>query len=107
MKIQVITKIEEGGNLYHEYLYKTTDEYGKAILRKYEDTKEEDRHDMIRAELPVFTLGEIIIVDDSEREIGGIRRKASKWFVEYELFDNLDEAVAKANEVYQSVLGND
>jgi hypothetical protein len=107
MKIQVITKIEEGGNLYHKYLYKTTNEHGIEVLRGFEDTIEEDQHDMILAELPVFTLGEIIIVDDNEREVGGIRRKASKWWVEYELFDNLDEAVAKANEIYQSVLGND
>lgn len=43
--------------------------------------------------MPVFTLGEILVMDDSGREIGGVGRKPSKWDVECREFDSLEEAV--------------
>ena len=48
---------------------------------------------------PVFALGEIIVVDSNGREIGGDGRKPSKWFVDYEEFYTVYEAIAKAKEI--------
>lgn len=48
-------------------------------------------------EIPVFTLGEILICDPTTgREIAGVQRKPSKWFIETEWFSNLDEAIHRA-----------
>lgn len=49
--------------------------------------------------VPVFVLGEIILVDDSGREIGGNMRKPSKWDISYEEFDLSVDAVARSREV--------
>lgn len=48
---------------------------------------------------PVFTVGEILILDASGREVGGRGRKPSKWDVEVEYFDDLGAAVRRAREV--------
>lgn len=50
-------------------------------------------------DMPVFTLGEILICDENGRELDGIQRKAGKWYVEVEEFDNIDKAIKKAREV--------
>jgi hypothetical protein len=50
-----------------------------------------------RVRVPVFEKGEILILDaESGREIAGHERKPSKWFVEYEVYDSLEEAIKKA-----------
>jgi hypothetical protein len=48
---------------------------------------------------PVFTLGEVLIVDGDGREMAGQGRKPSKWDVSYEEFDDPEQAVARAIEV--------
>lgn len=47
--------------------------------------------------VPVFTVGELLVLDHNERDTMG--RKPSKWDVDVETFDNIDEAVARAHEV--------
>lgn len=54
----------------------------------------------LRAE--VFSLGEIVVLDGGEREIGGEGRKPSKWFIEYETFDDIDAAIARSREVTEA-----
>ena len=49
--------------------------------------------------VPVFEPGEILIVDETGREVAGYCRKPSKWMVEYEEFDNLEEAIKRAREI--------
>lgn len=49
-----------------------------------QDFKREDEH--FRARLPVFFLGEILIVNRNGREIAGRGRKPSKWGVECAYF---------------------
>jgi hypothetical protein len=51
---------------------------------------------MVVGKHPVFTKGEIVIVNDSGREEIGHGRKPNKWSVGTEEFDNIDEAVARA-----------
>lgn len=48
---------------------------------------------------PVFSLGEILVLDDSGREVAGLGRKPSKWRVTYELFYDIALAVERAREV--------
>jgi len=57
------------------------------------------RFKIARIRVPVFTVGEILIVDDSGREVAGALRKPSKWWVEYEEFDDLREAIKRAREL--------
>jgi len=49
--------------------------------------------------LPAFVLGEILILNEHEREVDGHMRKPSKWTVEYECFDTLRKAVACTRKV--------
>lgn len=51
---------------------------------------------MLKGRIPVFSLGEIIILDESGREVGGHMRKPSKWDIEYETFTTLAEAVDRS-----------
>lgn len=48
---------------------------------------------------PVFSIGEILILDGNGREIGYPGRKPSKWDVECEEFDTLADAANRAREV--------
>jgi hypothetical protein len=48
---------------------------------------------------PVFTLGEIMILDEDGRELVGAGRKPNKWFVTTEDFDSLEAALERAREV--------
>lgn len=55
--------------------------------------------DGINMAIPVFTLGEIMILDDDTgREVVGKGRKPSKWVVSIEHFQVLEEAVMCAED---------
>ena len=56
-----------------------------------------DEEEMVS--LPVFTLGEVLIVDSGGREVVGAQRKPSKWYVDYEGFVTVEQAVQRAQEV--------
>ena len=53
----------------------------------------------LSAMYPVFDLGEILILDDTGREVSGKGRKPLKWFVTCEHFQQLEEAIKRAREV--------
>lgn len=49
---------------------------------------------------PVFTLGEILVLDEEDgREVGGMGRAPRKWFVEVEHYDDINKAVRRARAV--------
>jgi hypothetical protein len=48
---------------------------------------------------PVFVAGEILILDDSGREVAGKGRKPDKWGVKFEYFDDIHSAIRRAQEV--------
>ena len=109
MKIQVITKIPDvdrnDGNLCNEIFVGDCDKSEKNIFfRPFKNIIENINKVKIPVQLEVFSLGEIIIVDNNEREIGGIQRKASKWFVGYKLFE-LDE-INKAIKLSKNLIKN-
>lgn len=45
---------------------------------------------------PVFHRGEILVLDEDGREVAGHGRKPSKWDVDVELFETIEQAVARA-----------
>lgn len=99
IKFQVITKISPT-TLYDAYLEfhkkgkHDSSDYYKAS--KVFNIKKEHIH----VKLPVFYLGEIIVIDDTcGREIGGMCRKADKWFVEYKEFSDINKAVKLASKI--------
>lgn len=49
--------------------------------------------------VPVFALGEIIVLDDSGREIGGLGRRPAGWDVDVEHFDDVNAAIKRSREV--------
>lgn len=91
MKIgfQVITKIESlEGVLYDDFAVKRN---GKWTVGADEII---DKEKFINVRIPAFELGEIVIVDlDTGREIDGAQRKPSKWVLEYEEVETLEEAI--------------
>ena len=66
--------------------------------------KDGRRFKIERLKSKVFYEGEILIVDESGREVAGLCRKPSKWNVEYEEFDNLEDAIKRARKI---VFGRD
>lgn len=96
IKLQVITKVpnidfKDNGNLSDDTFMGVIDKFNKNVVFKpYNDYERFKNETKIPVKLEVFQLGEIIVVDDREREIGGYYRKASKWHVEYQLFDPVD-----------------
>lgn len=61
----------------------------------------------LHGRVEVFSLGEILIVDQDGREIGGNMRKPEKWFVDAEYFDTAEQAVSKASEVIEKRSSNE
>jgi hypothetical protein len=103
----VITKVPKpkDGNVYDAVMVKDWDEFNKEEVYRMAveedfDNADEKGIDHINAHIPVFALGEVLILDSPYgREIAGMRRKPSKWFVEVEEFSHLDDAIEKAQEV--------
>ena len=58
-----------------------------------------------RYKYPVFSVGEIVIVDDKYgREVCYPGRSPSNWLVEYEIYSELKSAVTRAKEVFEESL---
>lgn len=53
----------------------------------------------LQLRMPVFHLGEILILDPDGREPHGLGRCPSKWDVDLAFFDDLNAAVAKARKI--------
>jgi len=113
----VITKIpnnNEEGNKYDDFLIRNRvkeadnmtmhNACGYKSYRQYNDGEIENipNKDIIDVSLPVFNLGEVLILDNNGREATGRGRKPSKWSVEVEEFNNLNEAIECSNKVLWS-----
>lgn len=99
----VITKVpledENGnfnpGNLYNPILYtERTD--GKWEMNPKKMKGKKIKNCDCGVSTPNFDIGEILIVDESGREITGKMRKPSKWYVETECFDSLEKAITRS-----------
>ena len=56
---------------------------------------------MLALRAPVFTLGEVLIVDENGRELAGAGRKPDKWDVGFEIFDDVAIAVERAQATFE------
>ena len=101
MKFQVITKVPneeeaaQGGNLAAVLDLWQVDPAGQYGI---ECTRVDPMATLLTLRAPVFYIGEILIIDGDGREVAGLGRKASKWTVSTEEFDDLDAAVARARQ---------
>ena len=110
----VITKVPknvEDGNKYDDLLVRDrkkeednmsiANACGYRAYRFYDDEENDgiSREDIIDVTLPVFFLGEILILDNCGREIAGRGRKPSKWSVTCEEFNDMDEAIECAQKI--------
>lgn len=83
-QIATVTKVPDpledprGGNMAAAITYGLPPELAYLVL--------------INGRVPVFTLGEILILDEDDRDVG-TTRKPSKWSIEITHFDNLDAAI--------------
>ena len=98
----VITKtpdLFEEGNLYDEFGYGVGNDYENSYIVVGCPSSYCEYNPDYEIKIQAFEEGEIIICDDSGREVCYPGRKPSKWDVEYEIFDNLDNAVERAREL--------
>lgn len=103
MKFGVITRIPdaekgESGNMAFALPYFLTEQPGPTndFLGRVESGAKVLGAAAIAVRMPVFSLGEVLILDADGREIAGDRRKPGKWDVDCETYDRLDEALARA-----------
>lgn len=82
---------DKGTVLMDMMLANQVNEMGLSSMSKIEG--------LLHVKRNVFTKGEIVILNDYGREVCGQGRKPSKWFIEYEELDNIDDAIARAVEV--------
>ena len=97
----VITKtpdLLEDGNMAHEGMY---DGWDFSNNRKIPVIGLSDTGQFLGdCKVPVFKEGEIVTCDViNGREVGYPGRKPSKWSVDFEVFDNLDDAVKRAKKL--------
>jgi hypothetical protein len=77
---------------FDEYLF------ADAILRRDDTTIDLTKKQMVFCNIPVFYLGEILVIGSNDRTIPD-GRKPSKWEVGCEYFNKIEDAVAKSLEV--------
>lgn len=102
----VITEVpdpeKEAGNLAAPLLYVPQDRYsvGPSLDPKVLNSARMIALLHLRSE--VFDLGEILVMGEDGREVGGAGRKPSKWDVSTESFNKVEDAVARSREVMQA-----
>jgi hypothetical protein len=107
IKFAVITEIDPTGNKADDFLFLRhfTTGFGpegdiiEQLYTDVDDPAEEDYKRMTRVRLSVFALGEILILNEYGREVSGHERKPSKWRVKYEEFDNVEDAIKRAQAI--------
>ena len=100
----VITKVPKvrEGNEYDHILVEGWDEANEEVI--YHLPKEDEKYSMVETKyvnvkLPVFYLGEVLILNEHGREVAGMQRKPGKWSVSVEEFYSLEEAIECAQKI--------
>lgn len=96
MKFGVVVSVPEGEEVAGNLAVPTS---GVWVARDPRDPMRVEPvgpHMLLALRVPVFAMGEILVLDESGREIAGPMRKPSKWSVGVELFDTIELAVARA-----------
>lgn len=61
--------------------------------------EEDGPYSSVESKTVVFHVGELLVLDDDDREIGYPGRAPYKWGIEFETFHDLEQAAARAQEV--------
>ena len=75
------------------------DMFSMALTREKYDSIDLTKKQMIFCSIPVFRLGEILIINSNDRTIPD-GRKPGKWDVDCEYYDTIEEAVKRAKDIY-------
>jgi hypothetical protein len=73
--------------------------FSDAVKRGRDTTINLTKKQMVFCNVPVFTIGEILVMGSNDRTIPD-GRKPDKWDVEYEIFNDIDSAAKRSKEVY-------
>jgi hypothetical protein len=88
-----------GSNIIVDPPFTMLEEYfGDALMRDRNASIDTTRKQMVFYSVPVFSLGEILVMDSNDRSIPD-GRKPDKWDVGYETFTDIDSAIARAKEI--------
>ena len=101
MTFGVITKIEELINVAIEFAARDKDGILNIECANSSDCNPDI---MVPIRAPVFTLGEILILDENGREMCGHLRKPSKWRVECKEFGSPEGAIQCATQLIETQL---
>lgn len=101
MRFTVVTKVE-GGNMATAIGQVHQQDQRPGEANDYMGTyKPVEPLVALQLFLPVWSVGEIVVLDENDRTIPD-GRKPSKWFIETEDFDTVEEAVARSLEVVRA-----
>ena len=75
--------------------------FAEAVKKNWEGCTTIDltKEQMFFCSVPVFRLGEIMVMDSEHGRTIPDGRKPSKWFVSYETFEDIELAIKRAKEV--------
>jgi len=76
----------------------SSDEFAQALTGINPDTIDMSKKQFLFGNRPAFVLGEIMVMDSHDRTIPD-GRKPSKWWVSYERFDDIEDAIKRSKEV--------
>lgn len=101
IRYAVITAIPtQDGNEYDEFLVLQPTVTGwPGVVEQIYHVMGDFQREFLQVRLPVFEVGEILLVNRLGREIAGRGRKPDKWGVECEYFWTRRAAVKRAREV--------
>lgn len=89
-----------GANIIVDPPFHVVEEYfSDAVKRGRDTTIDLTKEQMVFCNVPVFKVGEILIMDSNDRTIPD-GRKPDRWDVKYEIFDDANSAAKRAKEVY-------
>jgi len=98
----VITELGPSGNLCDNFAMRLPDEVGvggAVYTTEFpaEAINEETvRTDLVQVKMPAFVVGELLVLNECGREVCGHGRKPSKWFIGYEVYEDVQAAIARA-----------
>lgn len=72
-----------------------------AVIRDRDAPIDVTKKQMIFCSIPVFSLGEILIMDEANDRTIPDGRKPNKWDVKYETFNDIDLAIKRAKEIME------
>ncbi len=101
MKFAVVTEVDREHNYCNEVAVKLKSSVSGYLRIVDSDADYEEVDESRVIEVPVFFVGEILILDEDGREPGYPGRKPSKWAVKIECYDQVEEAVKRVNQVLE------